>query len=569
MNLNSNSSISFVATFEGALLELWSSSIFAQGATPQTPQRCCIFQLLAQSWGIIQCNQLCFSDDRCREVCNRPVKIFIDRCSRFAQGDVPHGFHERVEHFKPPPAQFIVSEFRFCHAKCGDDVHCKEQCPMPFWMKFKTTCDEAIPIMECHQTCGHDHECHQKCPLPSCLHMKAHIEETMKCHGQCGDRECHHMCPKPMKKILMKCKAFMECQGCHEKCHDFSCHHECPKARLWKFFGKHGFGYHDDFHHHHDGKFHHHHDGNFHHHHDGNFHHHHDGDFHHHHDGDFHHHHDGDFHHHHDPKFHHHHDGDFNHQHHDGDFHRQHHDGDFHHHHDGDFHHQQHQHHDKDFHHHHDGDFHHHGAQPMIDPIAPVAPAAPALPEPTPTTKKIITCSMKCGWDAGCWDKCQGDWRELRKHCEEMTEIMVCHKKCFHDHMCHQNCPRPEMPWLKEKVEASLGCHHECGDDRKCHHKCKCQFAEMKEKCVSRWWLLMIVKTLKTNLEPHSIYGCSVHDSLFLEVHFRFPLCLRGCNMLYFTFTSFISIDGELVVKFGGLLRWENAFQKTSLLRSG
>eukprot|EP00434_Breviolum_minutum_P006489 symbB.v1.2.005729.t2/scaffold337.1/size226155/5 len=448
-------------------------------------------KMAAKVKGIVQCNQQCGSDGRCREVCNRPVKMFIDRCSRFPQRDVPHGFHERVEHFKPPPAQFIVSKFRVCHAKCGDDVLCKEQCPKPFWMKFKTTCNEAIPIMECHQTCGHDHECHQKCPLPSCPHMKAQVEETMKCHGQCGaDRECHHMCPKPMKKILMKCKAFTECQGCHKKCHDFSCHRECPKARLWKFFGKHGFGYHDDFHHHHDGNFHHHHDGNFHHHHDGNFHHHHDDDFHHQHDGNFHHHHDGNFHHHHDGNFHHHHDGNFHH----------HHDGNFHHHHDGNFHH----------HHDNDGDFHRAPvaptlpiaprapliatvagpavidpmmAQPMMEPFTTVAPAVPALPEPTPSTKKTITCSMKCGWDAGCWDKCQGDWRELRKHCEEMTEIMVCHKKCFHDHMCHQNCPRPEMPWLKEKVEASLGCHHECGDDRKCHHKCKCPFDEMKEKC--------------------------------------------------------------------------------------
>ena len=302
----------------------------------------------SQWWGIVQCNQQCGSDGRCREVCNRPVKMFIDRCSRFAQRDVPHGFHERVEHFKPPPAQFIVSKFRVCHAKCGDDVLCKEQCPKPFWMKFKTTCDEAIPIMECHQTCGHDHECHQKCPLPSCPHMKAQVEETMKCHGQCGaDRECHHMCPKPMKKILMKCKAFTECQGCHEKCHDFSCHRECPKARLWKFFGKHGFGYHDDFHHHHDGNFHHHHDGNFHHHHDGNFHHHHDDDFHHQHDGNFHHHHDGNFHHHHDGNFHHHHDGNFHH----------HHDGNFHHHHDN------------------DGDFH----RAPVAPTLPIAPRAPLI----------------------------------------------------------------------------------------------------------------------------------------------------------------------------------------------
>jgi len=161
-----------------------------------------------------------------------------------------------------------------------------------------------------------------------------------------------------------------------------------------------------------------------------------------------------------------------------------------------------------------------------MEPFTTVAPAVPALPEPTPSTKKTITCSMKCGWDAGCWDKCQGDWRELRKHCEEMTEIMVCHKKCFHDHMCHQNCPRPEMPWLKEKVEASLGCHHECGDDRKCHHKCKCPFDEMKEKCVSRLWLAMIAKTLQTHLKSHITYGCSVDDSPFVEVSFRFHLCL-------------------------------------------
>ena len=78
-----------------------------------------------------------------------------------------------------------------------------------------------------------------------------------------------------------------------------------------------------------------------------------------------------------------------------------------------------------------------------------------------------------------------------------------------------------------------------------------------KEKCVSRWWLLMIVKTLKTNLEPHSTYGCSVDDSLFLEVHFRFPLCSLGCNMLYILLSphssqSMVNWWLNLVVYFAG-----------------
>eukprot|EP00438_Fugacium_kawagutii_P009439 Skav202050 [mRNA] locus=scaffold1138:406507:407943:- [translate_table: standard] len=400
---------------------------------------------------VIQCNAKCGSDFACRTSCNLPVKRFVEMCSNLKK---PH-----LEDVRPPPAQFIVSNFQACQTQCAGNVECMEGCPKPFWLKFKRTCQEAIPIMECHQSCGRDHACHVKCPLPSCPHMKAQVQETLKCHAQCEDQECHHMCPKPMKETLLKCKAFEEAQQCHGKCEDFKCHHECPKARLWQFFGQQD--HHDGFHHHehehgerdhqddihnlqhHDG-FHHHHDG-FHHHHDG-FHHHHDG-FHHHHDGFDHH--EGDFHHH---------EGDFHHRH--GDFH--HHEGDFHHQH-GDFHH-----HEGDFHHHED-DFHHDG--PQLRGFQP--------------KDKVVTCATKCQENKACRSKCAAAWFELKKDCSEMVRIMGCHQGCHSDSKCHSSCPLPQQPWLKEQVEASMACHHECGSDHDCHHRCPCPFAKMQEKCAT------------------------------------------------------------------------------------
>eukprot|EP00490_Sorites_sp_Unknown_P008799 CAMPEP_0114694462 /NCGR_PEP_ID=MMETSP0191-20121206/70200_1 /TAXON_ID=126664 /ORGANISM="Sorites sp." /LENGTH=453 /DNA_ID=CAMNT_0001989365 /DNA_START=27 /DNA_END=1388 /DNA_ORIENTATION=+ len=232
---------------------------------PQCPK------MAAKVKGIIECNMECGSDFACRKSCNRPVQRFVEMCSNLKKPD--------LQQVKPPPAQFIVSKFRICQKECAGDAECMAKCPKPFWMGFKKTCEEAIPIMQCHRACGHDHGCHQQCPLPSCPHMKAQAEETLKCHGRCQDQECHHMCPKPMKKMLMKCQAFEEAQQCHSRCTDFKCHHDCPKARLWKFFGqnsKHLGFHHGDFHHH----------RNFHH---RNFHH---GDFHH---GGFHHDHHADF----------------------------------------------------------------------------------------------------------------------------------------------------------------------------------------------------------------------------------------------------------------------------------
>ena len=50
-----------------------------------------------------------------------------------------------------------------------------------------------------------------------------------------------------------------------------------------------------------------------------------------------------------------------------------------------------------------------------------------------------------------------------------------------------------------------------------------------------------------------STYGCSVDDSPVLGVNFRFHICLPGCNIF---FLEYIAVNGEFVVKFGGLL-WE------------
>ncbi|CAE7568053.1 PTC1, partial [Symbiodinium pilosum] len=193
-------------------------------------------KMAAKVKGIIQCSAKCGSDFACRSACNVPVTKFVEMCSNFHKTE--------FEHFKPPPGHVLVSKFRACHDGCAGDAECIQKCPKPFWMKFKKTCEEAIPIMECHQKCGCDHACHENCPVPSCPHMKAQVEESMRCHGQCQDRECHHACPKPMKAILSKCQVFEKVQQCHGNCTDFNCHHECPKAHLWHFLGHHDFGFH-------------------------------------------------------------------------------------------------------------------------------------------------------------------------------------------------------------------------------------------------------------------------------------------------------------------------------------
>ena len=79
-----------------------------------------------------------------------------------------------------------------------------------------------------------------------------------------------------------------------------------------------------------------------------------------------------------------------------------------------------------------------------------------------------ITCNESFTFKRGpkakeCWEKCSLFWKGLRKDCTEMVEIMGCHKQCHHDNSCHRDCPRPQMLWLKEKVEASMACHHELG----------------------------------------------------------------------------------------------------------
>ena len=72
----------------------------------------------------------------------------------------------------------------------------------------------------------------------------------------------------------------------------------------------------------------------------------------------------------------------------------------------------------------------------------------------------------------------------------------------------------------------------------------------------------MIVKTLKTNLEPHSIYGCSVDDSLFLGFISGFLFVCGGvtCYILHLPQSSQSTVNWwlNLVVYFAGRMLFKN-----------
>lgn len=86
---------------------------------------------------VIQCNAKCGSDFACRTSCNLPVKRFVEMCTNLNK---PH-----FEDLRPPPAQFIVSNFQTCQTQCAGNVECMKGCPKPFWLKFKKTCRRPFP----------------------------------------------------------------------------------------------------------------------------------------------------------------------------------------------------------------------------------------------------------------------------------------------------------------------------------------------------------------------------------------------------------------------------------------
>jgi len=129
---------------------------------------------------------------------------------------------------------------RQCHQKCGGDRSCHEKCPKP-WQRFKTMCDDIIPIATCHRNCMMEHlgqECHKGCPWPTCPKIVKKVKLAVACHESCkpGDRACHHQCPHPAKKLFGPCAMLGKAIACHRECSpgDFMCHHGCPKMRdIW------------------------------------------------------------------------------------------------------------------------------------------------------------------------------------------------------------------------------------------------------------------------------------------------------------------------------------------------
>mmetsp|Transcript_17624 Transcript_17624/g.36379 ORF Transcript_17624/g.36379 Transcript_17624/m.36379 type:complete len:503 (-) Transcript_17624:211-1719(-) len=393
---------------------------------------------------IIRCHQSCGDDMNCHRTCPLP------KCPKMAakvkgiiQCNVDCGSDDTCRDACNAPVRSFrqmcgrLSMSGNCHKTCGRDRVCHKQCPKVFEAKtFGAKPDFAgvqpppakmlaWKFRSCQASCAGDDDCIEKCPKPFWLGFKKTCHEVapiMECHRNCGhDDECHKECPLPS---CPRMKAMVEATNkCHERCgSDQECHYHCPTPLMDLQMRCQAF---EEAQRCHEACT----------------------------EGDCHHL---------CPKaelwkfFHHGH----NHGFHDG----FHHDKGVHHDHHHGFH---------AFHGHH-GHWHHfHHEQ---DP-------ATLFLRGSQLQEQVITCTQKCKSDMGCLEKCTESWWELNKSCAEVEPIMECHHKCHHDSACHRSCPTPSMPWLKEKVVASMTCHHECGSDFDCHRQCKCPFGEMKQKC--------------------------------------------------------------------------------------
>merc|ERR1719262_1676429 len=101
--------------------------------------------------------------------------------------------------------------------------------------------------------------------------------------------------------------------------------------------------------------------------------------------------------------------------------------------------------------------------------------------------KDVKTCNQACKWKPACTMTCPTPWASFQDKCHNIHPIWKCHQECARKHKhheCHKNCPRPECPYLRDQVKASLQCHSDCPrKNEECHHACPHPMAYLGEKC--------------------------------------------------------------------------------------